>query len=286
MKKIIIPTDFSKNAWNTLIYAIKLYENTPCEFYLLNAYDLDPVQLLTTVSSQRIGHFYGMLKKDSEHGLEIIIEEIQKYKSNLDHTFKTISKRGSLVSVINELVDQSLFDILVIGTKGATGAKEIFLGSNTQNVIKNVDCCPILVIPEDFSFQKISEIAFATDFERLYHKAEVEPILEFAKKHDATIRMIHIYDEPKLDTVQQYNSSTLEHYFKHVKYEFHVIPDFSTIENAIQAFMEELEIDILMMIYYKHSFLERILKEPVIKKMTFHTNIPFLVIPEDTTIVY
>ena len=62
------------------------------------------------------------------------------------------------------------------------------------------------------------------------------------------------------------------------------MPDFSTVEHAIQEFIEELEIDILVMINYEHSFIERIIKEPIIKKMTFNTAVPFLVIPADTAI--
>lgn len=281
MKQILIPTDFSDNAWNTILYAIELYRNVPCEFYLLNTYDLEPVQLISIVSSQRVGHLYEAVKVESEQGLIMTIEDINNSKPGLHHTFKTISKKGSLVQNINKLSENNSFDMIIIGTKGATGGKNLFLGSTTQKVVKNVSHCPILIIPDDLYFKEISGIAFATDFERIYHKAEVAPILEFAKNHTATVRMIHIYDKPGLDPLQHYNSSSLEHYFKRVKYDFHVMPDFSTVEHAIQEFIEELEIDILVMINYEHSFIERIIKEPIIKKMTFHTVIPFLVIPAD-----
>ncbi|PKV48284.1 nucleotide-binding universal stress UspA family protein [Aquimarina sp. MAR_2010_214] len=284
MKRILIPTDFSDNAWNTILYAIELYRNVPCEFHLLNTYDLEPVQLINVVSSQRIGHLYEAVKIESEQGLKMTIEDIHNSKPGVDHTFKMISKKGALVDNINKLSKNNPFNMIIIGTKGATGSKNIFLGSNTQKVVKNISYCPILVIPDDSYFKEISAIAFATDFERMYHKAEVTPILEFAKNYNATIRMIHIYDEPGLGPLQHYNSSTLEHYFKRVKYDFHVMSDFSTVENAIQEFIEELEIDILVMINYEHSFIERIIKEPIIKKMTFHTTIPFLVIPADTAI--
>ncbi len=281
MKRILIPTDFSDNAWNAILYAIEAYRDVPCEFYLLNTYELNPVQLLTTVSSQRIGRFYQGIKVESEQGLKMILDDIQNSKPGLEHNFKTISKSGSLLDTINRLVQLYSFDMIVMGTKGATGVKEAFLGSNTQKVIKNISNCPILVVPEDVYFEKISEIAFATDFKRLYHKAEISPILDFAKNHNATIRMIHVYDQPGLDNIQHYNSNTLEQYFKKVNYDFHVISDFSTTEKAIQACIEELEINLLIMINYEHSFIERLTKEPVIKKMTFHTNIPFLVIPSD-----
>ncbi len=281
MKRILIPTDFSDNAWNTILYAMELYKDVPCEFHILNSYEVKPVQLISTVSSQRIGHYYDIVKTKSEESLVMILDDITNSNPNSNHVFKSISKAGSFRKVMKRVVKAGHFDIIVIGTKGATGAKEVFLGSNTQKIIRSIDDCPILVVPEDAFFESISEIAFATDFERVYYKAEIKPIIDLAIYQQATVRMIHVYDKPKLNKVQCYNSSTLEQYFKEVKYDFHVIPDFSTIEKAIQGFIEELEIDVLAMINYEHSFIERLTREAVIKKITFHTTIPFLVIPSD-----
>ncbi len=281
MKRILIPTDFSDNAWNTILYAMELYKNISCEFYVLNTFEVKPLQLVTTQSSQKVGHLYDIVKKESQEGLKMILEDIDNSRSDVTHVFKTISKSGSFVKVMEDMVENDHFDMIIIGTKGATGAKEIFLGSNTQKIIRNIDDCPILVVPDDSFFEEVSEIAFATDFERVYYKSEIRPIVNLAMNHNATVRMIHVYDKPQLNKVQHYNSTALEQYFKKVKHDFHVIQDFSTLEKAIQAFIEELEIDILVMINYEHSFIERLTREAIIKKMTFHTIIPFLIIPSD-----
>lgn len=281
MKKILIPTDFSDNAWNSILYAIELYRHIPCKFYIINAYDVPPTQLLATVSSQRVGYLYENVKVESKHGLAMISEDIKNSKPGIDHTFETISKPGSLVKALQEQLILNHYDLILIATKGATGAKEVFLGSNTHEVIKNIHSCPILVVPEESYFQKVNNIGFATDFKKIYHKAEIQPIQDLAKIYKATVRMIHVYDQEELNEVQRYNSMELEQYFKNIIYDFHVIPDFSTVEKAIQQFIEELEIDVLAMVNYPHSFIERLLREPVIKKMVFHTTIPFLVIPSD-----
>ena len=44
-------------------------------------------------------------------------------------------------------------------------------------------------------------------------------------------------------------------------------------------FLEEMNIDMLAMVNYKHSFLERLGREPVIKRVAFDLDIPFLIIP-------
>ncbi len=281
MKQILIPTDFSANAWNTILYAMELYKNIPCEFHILNTYEVKPVQLIGTVSSQRVGHYYDAIKIESGEGLEMILDDINNSGPDPKHVFKTYSKSGSLIEIVREMTTDNHFDQIIIGTKGATGAKEIFLGSNTHRIIKNIHSCPILVVPDDVFFEDISNIAFATNFERIYYRSEITPILELAKYQDASVRMIHVYDKPGLDIVQTYNSTSLERYFKGVKHDFHVIHDFSNIEKAIESFVEELEINVLAMINYEHSFIERITREAIIKKITFRTTIPFLVIPAD-----
>ncbi|HAT67935.1 MAG TPA: universal stress protein, partial [Flavobacteriaceae bacterium] len=40
MRKVLIPTDFSRNAWDAIAYAVDLFKNEPCEFYILNVYSL------------------------------------------------------------------------------------------------------------------------------------------------------------------------------------------------------------------------------------------------------
>ncbi|MBQ0740388.1 universal stress protein, partial [Aquimarina celericrescens] len=55
---------------------------------------------------------------------------------------------------------------------------------------------------------------------------------------------------------------------------------------AVEDFQKQHKINLLVMIHNKHSFFENLLFTPVINKVAYHTNIPFLVIPEDTTTVH
>jgi len=58
------------------------------------------------------------------------------------------------------------------------------------------------------------------------------------------------------------------------------MPNYAKKVSVINDFIAELDIHILAMVNYKHSFIERIMNEPVLKKISFHPSIPFLVIPE------
>ena len=281
MKRILLPTDFSENAYNAIRYAMHLFKGDSATFYLLNTFTPASYSADFLIENPTLYGLEEVAMMNSKKNIVKTEDSIITEFNNPKHQFERLSIFGMLTSEIKEIIKRENIDLIVMGTKGATGAKEFFLGSNTQDVIKSVDNCPVLAVPEESSFNEVSDIAFATDFERVYFKSEIVPIVNLAKSQDATVRMIHVYDDPKLSNVQRFNSNALEQYFKEINYEFHVISDFSTIEKAIQACVEELEIDMLMMIKYKHSFIERLTREPVIKKMTFHTTIPFLVIPAD-----
>ena len=60
---------------------------------------------------------------------------------------------------------------------------------------------------------------------------------------------------------------------------FHIMPDYTKKAKEINVFIEDIKIDILVMVNYKHSLIDHIIKEPVIKKIGFHPKVPFLVIP-------
>ncbi|GAA4112433.1 hypothetical protein GCM10022393_10890 [Aquimarina addita] len=281
MKRILIPTDFSDNAWNAILYAIELFHHIPCEFYILNVYTLTSTSLVTTISSQKVGQMYDTVKKESKKGLVSIQENLKNSKVYSHHHFISVSKQGEPVDEIRQFVIEKRMDLIIMGTQGATGAKAIFLGSVTHKVVKTIKSCPVLVIPQGFYFDRLKAVGFATNFKRIFYKSEIDPIISLANMYGGIIRMIEIYKEPSLSPTQNYNANSLEHYFKNKPHEFHVLPDFDTIEKGIQAFIEELEIDMLVMINYQHSFIERLTREPVIKKMVFRTKVPLMVIPAD-----
>ena len=77
-----------------------------------------------------------------------------------------------------------------MGTQGATGLAEIFLGSTTNSVIKEAQT-PVLAIPEGFTYQPITQIVFAIDDEGIAHAGVVKPLLQLAKKMQAPVRVFH-----------------------------------------------------------------------------------------------
>jgi len=280
MKNILIPTDFSENAWNATKYAIALFEHEECVFHLLNTYT-PSIAHSRFMASAVNGGMEDATRVNSHRGLEKVVENIHKAYDNPNHSFNTISSFSLLVDEVKELVEEKNIDLVVTGTKGSSGLEEVFMGSNTVRIIKSVKDCPVLAIPQHFEFETPSEIAFATDFNRFYTVSELQPLIDMAHTFNAAVRIVHVqYEIKALTELQQFNLSMLRKYLSEVENYVHTVSELNSVSKTLEVFTDELDIHLLAMLNYQHSYMERMTREPVIKRIAFHTQIPLLVIPE------
>ena len=216
----------------------------------------------------------------SEDGLKFTLDRLKQRSTNPKHRFNTISSFSLLTEEIRETVRAHEIDLIITGTLGASGLKEVFVGSNTVRIIKTSRDCPVIAVPHNYEIKKPKQIALVTDLKRNFHAGIIRPLKEIATHLGASIKIMHIKEENQLDKYQRSNLSILEEYLDDVPTSVHWMPFFANKAVVIQTFLDELEIDLLAMINYKHGFLEELTREPVIKKMAFHTNIPLLTIPD------
>lgn len=273
-RNILLPTDFSENAWSAILYALNLYKNESCTFYFLHS-----CAFLNTGSRTYITpNYIDTLKEQSKQTLITLKDRAEALNVNSNHEFEIIFSSDSLSSVIKTSIIKYQINMLIMGTQGATGAKEIIFGSNTVSIINKIKNCPVLIVPNNYDFVKPDAIAFPTDFNRDYGD-ELNPLIHLSQLNNSNINILHIKGKNNLTNKQNYNLAMLEERLEKLDYNYYKIPDLGKKELVIKNFIEEFDIKILVMINYKHSFIENIIKEPVIKKLGFHTLIPFLVIP-------
>jgi nucleotide-binding universal stress UspA family protein len=274
-KNILLPTDFSDNAWSAIVYALKLYVDEECTFYLLHS-TKTKVSTMLNLSSKLLE----ILNDNAMTELLNLKKQAETANANANHDFEVILSSEDLKDAIEIVVKNRNIDLVVMSTKGATAAKEFFFGSNTIKILKKMRLCPILVVPGEYDFIVPKQIAFPTDLNRFYDDIELRPLKHIADLFNSKIRIVHIYDEKKLNNIQEYNLTTLKNYLSDYEHSIHWMPEYAKKSTEINDFIKELEIDILAMVNYKHAFIEHIIKEPVIKKIGFNPIVPFLVIPE------
>ncbi|WP_044397462.1 universal stress protein [Lacinutrix sp. Hel_I_90] len=275
MKHILLPTDFSDNAWSAAVYALKLYTNEVCTFYFLNSTKFKASATRSYITNKYIE----TLRAEALQELTNLKKMARVANANTNHTFEIIAHEKDLEAAINDSIRLHDIDLVVMGTKGATGAKEVFFGSNTVHIISKIKDCPVLVVPDEFDFVIPKEIAFPTGFNRYYSNIELDPLRAMSSLYNSKIKVIHINTEDHLTSVQTYNKDMLHDYLKQYEHSFHWLPKYTKKASAINEFITDLNINLLVMVNYEHSFIEKIINEPVVKKIGFHPIIPFLVIP-------
>lgn len=273
---ILVPTDFSDNADSALQYALQLYAHQACTFYLLH----------TTYIDEAVDRAFNAAYTDEhqnrtfEKKLTALTEQTTLANGNDKHQFKWLLSDKELRNAVKDAVKTNAIDIVVMGTKGTTDAVEYVMGSNTVKVLRKITECPVLVLPDGYQFIEPQQITFPTDYNRNYDQKELGSLKFLADLYQSKIRIVHINVDKNLSDDQNKNMEELKSYLAGYDYSFHWLSDTSSKSKSIATFIDALEIDILAMINYKHGVLERILNEPVIKKLAFHPTVPILVIPK------
>ncbi len=278
MKHILIPTDFSNDAYNALFFASQLLKTQSCTFHILNSFNEKTQLLSKKVEALKGRELILALHAESKEGLLKTTHRITLDTGHKNHVYETLSKEGDLTEVMDKLIKDLQIDLVVMGNKGITGAKDIFMGSNTTRAINFGLACPILTIPREIDFKMPKKLALVTDYKKCISAEQMAVISEVAKISDATICVMHINEKERLDKFETSNMNTLSQYLESVDHSFHWMPKFNSKTEVIQSFLEEIGIDFLVMFKNEHSVMEKIFREPVIKKIAFNIELPFLVI--------
>lgn len=159
MKKILVPTDFSGFANNALEVAADIALKTNASIMLLHANE-------KMVTATPLAEYYLYDKAIEDEYLDMVNESLKKTLAEIADNDKfarvkieTAVIGGPMVSVIEEVVKDHAIDLIVMGTRGASGMEEFFIGSNTEKVIRRAPC-PVLALPK--AVTSFSKIVFPT----------------------------------------------------------------------------------------------------------------------------
>ncbi|MGB3149422.1 MAG: universal stress protein [Maribacter sp.] len=279
MKNILIPTDFSENAWNALTYGLALFKKTKCTFYIVNVHPVAAYsggEATMFVAPEILEE--SILSENKEKMRELLYE-VERLPVNTKHMFHTEVLYGFLTDHIKQEVKDKNIDLIVMGTKGASGLKAISMGSNTGNIITKVPCA-VLAVPEDTTYSRPKEIGFPTDYILGYDVKVMENIKELVVLHKSSLRILYVSTkEAKLTVPQNKNREFLKDYFVDTECSFHTLTG-KKLDVAVQHFVESRDLDMIVMVAKNLNFLERILFRPTVEKISYHTTVPFLVLHE------
>lgn len=159
MKTIIVPVDFSQYSEYALKTAAKLSKKNEIEILALHMLD---------IQSNSVGESASYFQEKSAFLYQIAKKRFQEFlkKDYLEGVKVTpIIKHFKVFSEVNEVAKEENADLIIMGSHGATGLKELFVGSNTEKVIRFSEI-PVLVIKNEITDFSFDEVVFATDFSK------------------------------------------------------------------------------------------------------------------------
>lgn len=274
MNKILFPTDFSEAAEKAFIYALHLADKFGAEITTLHAYELPVVNDIDLTPSLR--NFYdNMDLYEFESYRDAIPPLVDTARAHgFDHiTMQHVLKKGDPESAILETAVTDAIDLIVMGTTGARGLKEIFMGSTAGEVMENAPC-PVLAIPEKSGFDgKIDNIAFTTSFteeEQLTLHLLNKMFAPFEPKiHCLNVDLAHT----ETYTKKMEGFSTPFKAFPNMT--FHVL-DGTDFNDVLTNYMDEHNIDMIAMVTRQRNFIQELFHFSKTKQMAYHAHTPVL----------
>lgn len=158
MKTILVPTDFSQRADDALDFALQFNQKIGGKVILMHVIDFPSGSFNTTgeiASDPEIIYHAEFIK-----GVHKRLDEVKSNRQG--ENIETKIKYGNpYVSISKEIAEEQV-DYIVMGSNGASGLKEVFVGSVAEKVIRNADC-PVMVIKGKADLNVMKSFVFASD---------------------------------------------------------------------------------------------------------------------------
>lgn len=267
MKIVLVPTDFSDNAFVAARYAATWAARRNWQLVLCHAYCAFSTGFQSGRQNMRARE---LAVKEANAGMQALLKKLQKQVPSANVSGQCVL--GNTADVILEQVKQKKAQLIVMGTKGASGLKYILLGSNTFEVIRR-STVPVLAVPEKIKTFQLRKVGFAIN----YHAAEIPALEDFIDltEEPLQITLFHLYEKGKRE--QEQKMALWKRRFKR-------IASFSSLDfklqltrnlpSGIQRFAVKEKLDALVMTSMDKYLFNRVFARKLVKVIAHHPVIP------------
>jgi len=272
MKRILVPVDFSKEAEAAARVAANIAKKTNSEIFLVHMLELpvstiDPAEMNTISSEPQIIYFMKLAHKKFE-----TFKKLSFFKGL--RVIETVQFQHAFSGIIEESTKNNI-DLIVMGSQGASGLQEMFIGSNTEKVVRKSKV-PVLVIKKNVKNFDIKNILFASDFNK-ESKSTFHRVVDFARLFDAKINLLYV------NTIHNFNTSdNIEKRiakfmgdFDFDNYKTHIYNDIS-IEKGILSFGRKINADLIALNTHGRSGLSQLFNGSIGQELANHALRPVI----------
>ena len=265
MKTLLVPTDFSSNAASALDYAAAIANHFGSTILLVNTYK----------APRRADMFVPIdefIRQDAQQQMD---EQIKRVGPELKNgaTVETFLLQGEIVPTLLRFAEQKEVDLIVMGTQGASGLKEVFIGSTTSALMTQTRR-PVLAIPNGYAFRPVASAVLAIDDFDISSHTVVAPLTRIARSFNAKVLVYHVErasDDAGIDP-------SVDIFLDGVEHSFHYELNSREINDSINDFVLDSRADLLCMIQRDRGFFEKLLRGSTTRKEVFDSPVPLLVL--------
>jgi len=273
MKKILIPVDFSEHSEYALEVAATLAKKHNASLVVLHMMGLSEAVLTRDESQEMFEAIYYM--KLAEKRFEDFLDKEYLKDIALETTVQNYKEFHEIKSVAKEFEA----DLIVMGSHGASGLKEVFVGSNTEKVVRTSDI-PVLVVKNRLKAFKMEKVVFACDFNMDF----TEPFKNawnFFEKIGAEFQVVFINTPEKFLSNQQMQERAFK-FMQHSGVNNTDVYDNTAyycdyrLENGIYSFSNEVDADLVVIPTHGRRGLAHYFSENIGEAIVNHSDLPIM----------
>lgn len=268
MKKILVPTDFSQEANQALHVAAQLAKKYDAEIYLLHLLELPLHQVDAMASHSELPEamFFMKLahKRFEELASQDFLQGIEVHETiEFDQSF----------SGIKEICHKHEINLIVMGSHGVTGFKEMFIGSNTEKVVRSSDV-PVLVIKNKHESFDIKDFVFASDFNN-DNKETYKQAVKLAEAFNSKIHLVMVNTANRFTTTEVANQR-INTFIKDTSFENYSINIYNdtTVEEGILNFSKSINADLIGISTHGRQGIAHFFNGSISEDLVNHANRP------------
>ena len=272
MKRILVPIDFSKEAENAARVAAHIARKTGSEIYLVHMLELpvttvDPAEMNAISSEPQIIYFMKLAHEKFEKFIALpffkglkVVESVQ-----FQHAFSGIIAES----------EKSNIDLIVMGSQGASGLQEMFIGSNTEKVVRRSKI-PVLVIKKEIEQFEVNDMVFASDFNK-ESKTTFQRVADFANLFDAKLHLLYINTIHNFNTTKNIEKRIADFMkdFDFSNYTTMIYNDIS-IEKGILSYARYIDADLIALNTHGRSGLSQLFNGSIGQELANHALRPVI----------
>lgn len=269
--KIIVPIDFSEHSDYALETAAIMARQYNAEILALHMLELSDSVLLKAddVQNEKALFYLKLAEKRFQEFLD------KDYLNDIKVT--PMVKHYKVFSEVSKVADEHSVDLIVMGSHGTSGFSELFMGSNTERVVRNSNI-PVLVIkkkPHNLSFNKI---ILGTNFQKesrdIYKKVnnafgDNELYLLHVNVPNDNFRSTTELEELANDFLLG-SDGNLD-----AKKKVHFVSDY-TVENGIANFAKKVDADLIVVSTHGRTGIAHFFEGSITEDIANHANLPVL----------